>query len=208
MYKILFSLLFFLFSTTVCFADVLLITPRVDEYLTSRHVDMKWENTDAENEYVYRLDIAIYLNWSTYISAPMGSVTEVTRTLSNYDVFAWRVLYARKDTFNGTYPYVSESRRFSINTPLPQEEIVEEKPQEPTEEPVVEEKKETILPKTTKVKKKAPVVVKNEEEHMEWDTSTASVLGVTKEETVCRFKYLKGKSEIVSCKIPSLQLQE
>lgn len=197
-----------LFSTTVCFADVTLISPQKDEYLTNRIVNFKWENTDKENEYVYRLDIAFYLNWSTYMLVPVGSDTQHTNTLSNYDVFAWRVLYARKDTFDGTYPYVSNSQRFSINTPLPQEEIVEEKPQEPVEKPVVEKKEIIVLPKTTKVKKKAPVVVKNEEEHMEWDTSTASVLGVTKEETVCRFKYLKGASVMESCNIPSLQLND
>ncbi len=208
MYKILFSLLFFLFSTTVCFADVTLISPQKDEYLTNRIVNFKWENTDTVNEYVYRLDIAFYLNWSTYMLVPVGSETQHTRALSNYDVFAWRVLYARKDIFDGTYPYVSESRRFSINTLLPQEKIPPEEPQKPVEKPLVEQKKVTIPPKMKTVQKKIPAIVKNEEEHMEWDTSTASVLGVTKEETVCRFKYLKKKIVTESCNIPTLQLNE
>lgn len=208
MYKILFSLLFLLFSTTVCFADVTLISPQKDEYLTNRIVNFKWENTDTQNEYVYRLDIAFYLNWSTYMLIPVGSETQHTHPLSNYDVFAWRVLYARKNTFDGTYPFVSESRRFSINTLLPQEETPPQEPQVPVEKPAVEKKKVTVLPKTTTVKKKAPVIVKNEEEHMEWDTSTASVLGVAKEETVCRFKYLRGESVMQSCNIPPLQLNE
>ena len=208
MYKILFSLLFFLFSTTICFAEVTLISPQKDEYLTNRIVNFKWENTDIVNEYVYRLDIAFYLNWSTYMPIPVGSEMQHTRPLSNYDVFAWRVWYTRKDTFDGTYPFVSESRRFSINTPLPQEETPPEEPQEPVEKPIVEQKKVTIPPKMKIVQKKTPVIVKNKEEHMEWDTSTASVLGVTKEETVCRFKYLKREIVTESCNIPSLQLNE
>lgn len=209
MYKIFLSLFFFLFSTTVCFAEVTLISPQKDEYLTNRIVNFKWENTDTENEYVYRLDIAFYLNWSTYMLVPVGSNTQHTRTLSNYDVFAWRVLYARKDTFDGTYPYMSEARRFSVNADLPQEEIPEPKP-EPEPKPKEEQKLKPIEKQKEKIKqvKKVVEIPKNKEEHMEWDTSTASVLGASKEEVVCRFKYLKGKSELVSCKIPSLQLQE
>lgn len=207
MYKILLSLLFFLVSTTVCFAEVILISPQKDEYLTNRFVDFKWKNTDLQNEYVYRLDIAFYLNWSTYILIPMGEATEVTRTLSNYDVFAWRVLYAKKETFDGTYPYVSESRRFSINTQLPQEEIPKERP---IEKPPTKPKKRTEIPTTTKTVKKTPAIIKSEEEHMQWNTSTAaiSVLGVAKEEIVCRFKYFKRKIVTESCNIPDLQLKE
>ena len=211
MYKILFFFLFFFLSTTACSAELLLISPQIDEYLTDRVVTFKWENTDTQNEYVYRLDIAFYLNWSTYMLIPVESNTTYTQTLSNYDVFAWRVLYARKDTFDGTYPHVSETRRFSINTDLPQEEIPELRPEpEPESKPKEEEKPKPIEKPKEKIKptKKVVEMPKNEEEHMEWAISTACVLGANKKEVVCRFKYLNGKSEIVSCKIPSLQLQE
>ena len=145
MYKILFFFLFFFLSTTACSAELLLISPQIDEYLTDRVVTFKWENTDTQNEYVYRLDIAFYLNWSTYMLIPVESNTTYTQTLSNYDVFAWRVLYARKDTFDGTYPHVSETRRFSINTDLPQEEIPEPRPEpEPESKPKEQEKPKPI----------------------------------------------------------------
>ena len=205
MYKILFSILFFFLSTTVCSAQIVLISPREDEYLTDRIVNFKWKNIDTENEYVYRLDIAPFLNWATYMLIPTSSDTEHTQMLSDLNAFGWRILYAKKDTFNGTYPYISEYRRFSVNTPLPQEEIPEEKP---AEKVPVETKKVTEIPKVRKIVKKAPVVVENKEEHMEWNTSTASVLGITNEETICKFKYINNKSRLVFCKIPDLSLKE
>ncbi|MHC1716397.1 MAG: M23 family metallopeptidase [Candidatus Dojkabacteria bacterium] len=226
--KISFTFCFFFLSQNCCFANVILISPEVNQTLTEENFLFKVQNT-SDIEYVYKFVYFLYsdnaLTTSFYkeVSVPEAILNFKYRDHAKY---GWYVEYHPKDTFKREYDFRTETSAFGFNyvIPTPEEEIIEEDKALPKEEV-----KETIQPKVVKEKKvekievkvEAPQAVKKStiaekketspQNELEWNvtSSTKEVLGTTDtNDIVCKFKYYKRRNSPSKeyCNIPALKI--
>lgn len=214
MYKyIFFVIVFFMFFTESCFANVELIFPPNNYVLKEKKITFVVKNT-TDIEYVYK-----FKYFKHVIGHPDTHIyQETTEPQATFDlkyrpddIFEWQVEYSPKETFEGEYEFSTESRIFSLNIEIPVEE-------EKTEMVDVEEKDLEQAPTLQEKQREKKIVVQekafSEKEGFDWNVASdkKDVLGVSEKEssTKCVFKYSKhtNSSSLVSCNIPDLSLQK
>ena len=221
----------FLLSSQKVFANILPIYPPNGSVIFESPVNFKWKNTYTENEYIYRHEYSFESYFELSMAKAGLLTTETLRGLQNRKIYYWRVRYHPKNTFVDTYDYVSDIFVFGLNKDIPEdilkkfvkeEEVIPEKkapldeeaviPSIQEEEIVVGEQEENFpdippidIPKILPKKK----VLEEIQSEFVWNVSPSSkaVLGTSsKNEIVCKFKYLKKKTKKIFCDIPKLKL--
>lgn len=211
-------------------AIVNLISPPNGAVLDSWIVDFVWENTDDTQEYIYRLEYSDDKNFSCILAHNNIFNTYYHWGLRNHVVYAWRVKYSPKSTFDGKYIYSSRPFILGTNISIPEdilneflvekeddvlegEEIIVEEPVPEVEDSLPFLEKSNISEpheENNYVPKRTDNVVGNLEE-FNWNTTGSTkgdILGEQQKVYVCRFKYFKKSknSTVIDCSLPEISL--
>jgi hypothetical protein len=103
------------------YAKIVAIYPPNGSVIQDPTVHFIWGNTDTSQEYIYRHDASLQRNFGEVIYRSGLTIEEFTRGLQNYRIWYWRIRYHPKDTFSGTYDYISGPFVFGINKEIPED---------------------------------------------------------------------------------------
>lgn len=193
--------IFFLVSTSSCFAGVILTYPQKDTIVEDDHITFKWENEDQENAFNYIVAIGPATESLDHWFASYSYTTD-TNSYTLYNIpsnisgkINWEVQYCPKigDDTNCHQLLSSNIQSFNFK------KIEKEVQAQPTKITPIETN--TSIP-TVKVENTIP-------ESINWNVNTGSVLGIATS-SICKFKYVIGHKEaqVMECNLPNVKVTE
>lgn len=198
--------LFFLVSTSKCFAGVILTYPQKDAIVEDDHITFKWENEDKEGLFNYFVDIGPATE-SIDHWFPSYSYATDTNSYTLYNIpsnisgnIDWEVQYCPKKGDSKDCKQLLSSRIQSFNFKMVKKEI------------------ETQTIEVSQVKK-GPITIssvtkteENPQESINWNVNTTSeeeVLGATTS-SICKLEYIIGykEAQVMECNLPNVKVTE